>query len=77
MPSFEQLPPAEHYHFAGRSRLPVLLLAGRKDFFGPEADAQTLLRVIPFVEKELVLYDSGHQLPAEYTRVAGSGWGGT
>jgi dienelactone hydrolase len=66
-PSHPQLLPADHYNFAARTRVPTALLAGTRDWHTSEEDTRLLFDLIPGVEKDLVFFDSGHQLPAEYT----------
>jgi dienelactone hydrolase len=72
-PSHPQLLPADHYSFASRARVPVLLMAGRKDWHTSPEDTQTLLAMFPHRERRVVFYDSGHSLPTAWTTEA-SAW---
>ena len=49
---------------------PFLMLMGRLDQLYSKDDAQQLYNLIPGPIKELVFYDTGHQLPPEYTTKA-------
>ena len=69
-PSHPQLAPADHYSFAPRAHVPVLLLAGRTDWHTSPEDARALLELFPHRDRRLALYDSGHALPAAWTAEA-------
>ena len=53
--------------------VPVLVQMGRTDGFYNEADVNAFFALIPETRKELVWYESGHRLPAEYAPRA-VGW---
>lgn len=46
---------------------PVLMLMGKKDFFIPEQEARTFYKAISNDDKKLKFYNSGHELPDDYT----------
>jgi len=69
-PSHVQLLPADHYSFAARAALPVLLMAGRADWHTSAEDSQTLLGLFPNPDRHLTMYEGGHSLPAAWTAEA-------
>jgi dienelactone hydrolase len=56
--------------FAPRVRAPFLMLMGRADDYYDAAQTRTLYGLLGSASKDLVVYDGGHQLPAEYTQRA-------
>ena len=59
-------------NYAGGIDCPFLLLAGSHDDMCPAVDARRLHELLATADKDLVLYDAGHQLPAAYTVDAGA-----
>ena len=60
--------------FAGAIRTtPLLMLMGRTDEYYTVDEARQLFETIASPRKELVFYDSGHRMPAEYAAKA-VGW---
>lgn len=53
--------------FSGKTSLPVLMLAGSKDEWTPLENSRWVFEGIPAADKELIVYDSTHSLPVEYT----------
>lgn len=57
----------DHFDFAARSDRPTLLQMGRLDWLSSPEDTQTLLSLLPADRRRLISYESGHQLPPEFT----------
>lgn len=53
-------------HYAGRVRIPMLMLAGRTDTFYTQAQVERVLGLLSAKEKKLIWYDTGHRLPESY-----------
>ena len=56
-------------HFAGRERIPLLMLMGRTDAFYTQPQAEQIFTLIP-TQKDIVWYDVGHRLPEQYAGAA-------
>lgn len=65
VPTTRQPLPVDHFNFAARARTPALLMIGRTDWLSSPEDAETLLRLLP-QGSELLFYESGHVLPAQF-----------
>lgn len=50
--------------------IPILVLMGDKDWVYSINDAKQMFSTIPVKTKQLILYDSGHQLPLAYVKDA-------
>ena len=64
------LPEADPVNFAPRVRVPVLMLNGRFDFFGPTAISQEpMFKLLgtPAEHKRRVVYESSHGIPRNET----------
>ncbi len=63
-----QLPVVGTQHYASRIRTPFLMQMGRRDPFYSFEEGQELFRLVGTEKKEIIWYDSDHDLPHEETR---------
>ena len=53
-------------HCATDLKAPLLMLMGKTDFFTSVEDAENYYSKLSNPDKEIIFYDSGHELPPEY-----------
>ncbi len=58
--------PTDHFNFAARASMPILLLVGRSDWLSSPADVELLRDLVPRDLARLRFYDAGHRLPPEF-----------
>ena len=67
VPMLAQPMPTDPFEFAPHVRASALLQIGRTDWLSSPEDAETLLALLPSSDKQLILYEAGHQLPEAFT----------
>lgn len=67
-------PPSSLDDLPGLS-LPFLMLMGKKDDLYTEEEVRQIFDMLPMERKDLIFYDSGHGLPAEYKHEAAAWFG--
>lgn len=55
-------------YYATDQKSPVVMLMGKIDPFIPADEAREFYKQIPIDDKKLKFYDSGHELPTDYTK---------
>ncbi len=58
--------PTDHFNFAPRASMQILLQVGRSDWLSSPADAELLRDLVPRELASLRFYDAGHRLPPEF-----------
>jgi pimeloyl-ACP methyl ester carboxylesterase len=66
VPTRTQQLPTDHFNFAARATMPVLLQIGRDDWLSSPADAEMLRGLVPRELGKLRYYDAGHRLPPAF-----------
>lgn len=63
---------ADHFNFAARASMPILLQIGRTDWLSSPEDAETLRALVPSDMASLRFYETGHRLPPAFATDAAS-----
>ena len=72
VPTREQELPTDHFNFAARAAMPILLQNGRTDWLSSPEDAERLRGLVPSDLASLRLYAAGHRLPPAFAADAAS-----